>query len=642
LKDLVRQRSRAAAAPDQRRTTDSILNPATATDGDTDVDMEAKEGEAIATAIDGIIRKSVPAYSGYDKYSVFVVNTLQNTHIHLLDRQADAGRIDGILNDIYDKRPQFSVSVSPADVGSLYDDILEYRKIKGGNRAQFPHVEVLGHLDEERTLLRNDPNFPQDKRRNDEKNRQKRCFSRICKRLYGIIPDEPHFNNPRQSVIDYLFSPANASRTKGEVISLAETRDREINEAKQKAREAGRDYDGYGNGYAKRRDTYMAELEAMVAPFRAEMEAAGPAQRLTVQQASDIGKLLFDYHRTFAWTDIYKGVDVDSEEDGLPAKRRRIDAAEITYVGSRGVPEIIKNAVRSQRPLPEAESRHAAALANEIVDVLDTIIPPSRTNFDRRVKLLNIVSSRRNDLFGGDYGEFDTSFYNQKRESRRELFKLAYLLDDYHLARQNQTRTEPRPSIDELMANELPPPPRGEKARPVRKLTRLEQAGRAEGQKKLPVPEDAEQGTPTRGRTALPVNASSPGEQSQTGSSSATLKRKRLPPALILRGASPGPQIGSSAADQPTGNAGRTPMAQHGHRREDAHPQPAPQEPLSPGSPPMSPPHDLPQAALPASSALRERIQASAGPTSPDRGTSGRGNLPPREHDHDRGRSLDI
>lgn len=412
--------------------------------------------------IDRILSEAIPASPAYNKQRLYALNTILKEKLHGMDKHADAQVIDKILDDIDDHAPQFKKVADPEIIARLYDKLEEYSKITGGNPAEFPYIEVIGHRKDEPTIKMYDSGISYGTIRNSEY--QKENLKEINSILDEIVPDGAYFNKLRQSVIDSTIAH-------GEGIAGWVKKEEDIAAGRKRTGDTG----FIANSKYFQKERAMGALGREIDSWRRKLE---PPKRLEPANAISIGQSMREH------------IEAVEAAEGRPAKRRRGADGRAIDDGAARVPEDIKRGVRRTALIPTRTNQIAKAMASRVIASLDAIAAPRRGNFESRVRLVERVHDCKDywlnpesvDIAGSpSLYSISISHSDAFKNKEVEFKELARNVRDYNLAWKGILREIPPASSivprQKAPASKSTPKSRGAAA--------LEKAAAKRGQQKL-------------------------------------------------------------------------------------------------------------------------------------------------------------
>jgi hypothetical protein len=341
-----------------------------------------------AREVDNILGVFTPKHASYNHYCLYAVKRIFSEQLANADLQSDRVRIAEVVQDIFNKRPQFASSVRKDDIEQLRGELLRYSKLTTGDK-EFPPVERLGFRTDDRDGAVGVPTG----RRRDWEN----CRQHVRQLLNRMVPDGGYFDRYRQELIDSSLAYASAG-----------------------------------------------ELTGKLQNWQSELDAVGHVWRLPAGAAVEIGNLIE--------TQLENEMSAASERQPTKRLRLSSPERPAIAPTPRYLPDVITQAVRRDPPPTPSANLGATRLAEEIAGSIDEIVPREKGNLAWQLRFVKIVSAKRVTLAkpGGAAAVFSKS--SRRRDQRllgnhaKAIEALAGAVAEYHKAWMLPQREEAVPS----------------------------------------------------------------------------------------------------------------------------------------------------------------------------------------------------
>lgn len=405
-------------------------------------DRKTTELEPFALRLNQDLSKFLPAHPAHHLQRTYALNAILFRGLASRDPTEDRLRIAACVADINSKGPHFRQALEAADVAVLHRHLLDYSQIKQHDPHTFPHIEVLGHRQDEVDLLFDTSII---RRKTAADLPRHATLVAINAELDRLVPQGAYFNELRQKFIDTVaYDPA-----------IAKWVENDTRNAKDKKAVDGKTF--VPNGAHSDVQKPIADLMRAVHAVREVVSnEAPPVRPMTPEDAVRIGRRIDAYgDASRAYESRAAGKPVTPASSFLPL------VLPGTKIPGAGLPQTAEP-LQVSKHLKAAVAQPPRQIFNpepdpsvqNVIAVMDDLMPPSRQNFNWRMKLMKAVSHHRgrwledgNDSvpdFSGTMAALRNS-HNKAFKQEHKIARLAEALDAYHLARMYPRQRAPAP-----------------------------------------------------------------------------------------------------------------------------------------------------------------------------------------------------
>jgi hypothetical protein len=324
--------------------------------------------ERFEKAVDAALGEFIPPHEVYNDMRMAALEAVLDHQLYKADPVKDGARLESLAHAIQCQQPKFrnpgkESTVAPALIAGLY------RQLK-----DIPQSALIGHRWDETKI---DGNMTGSVRAHN-KLETRRADSIID----AIMPASPYYNDLRQKFTDLV-------RAKGSAVTnwlQKEAKNRE------EIRKPGAP-DFIKNEFFYYSKQTIEELDKLLLPYKKAFEAdIPPAKPISPEALVRIGKLITAHHRSWVPTRL------SPNSDQPVAKFPRLNLRHTTTNVPETVPSGIANASRHFQPDIAADRPKAISFSKRLVGQVDSILPPTASNFGKRLQLGRRIFAAREKI----------------------------------------------------------------------------------------------------------------------------------------------------------------------------------------------------------------------------------------------------
>lgn len=331
--------------------------------------------EKLEKAVDAALGDFIPAHEVYNDMRRAALEAIIDNHLYKADTVTDRVRLESVAQTIQAKQPRFrnpgkEQTVEPALIAGLY------RQVK-----DLPPFALAGHRWEQTKL---DGNTAGTVRGHDSP-----AMILADPISNTIMPASPYYNDLRQTFFDLV-------RTKGVTVKNWLQEEARIREEKRKPG-APR---FIKNEFFYHNKNAIEDFDKLLLPHKKAFEAEiPPSKPISPEALVRIGRLMVAHHRS--WVPIRI-----PPQDGQPITNiPRLNLRDTTNSVPDKVPPGIAEASRHFQPDIAADRPKAIGFRDRLVEQIDSILPPTASNFSKRLQLGKRIFAAREKMLSANSAE---------------------------------------------------------------------------------------------------------------------------------------------------------------------------------------------------------------------------------------------